>query len=295
MLQDVTNRLFAATQNLRGYWLSPPLATRRIPRQGMTEDDLTEGLDAVVAWSMRLTDKPLPKGSIAHIWHPDREIEGHTNMVPEAIEVMNGLAAGEGVKTICEVGFNAGHSALRWLTHSSAKVLSFDLGDHPYSRPAAMWLASQFPEKLRCKLDQRDAENGAEALAVSLAGVIRTRRILRRLELIWGDSLATVPEFHRQKPELQSELIFIDGGHSYDCAIRDLKNLAALANLQNNRVLLDDTFLDDVRRAWDEMLEMGYVEELQSWSGEIEAGSYGFTLGMYTERAAELLRVRAEE
>ena len=25
---------------------------------------------------MRLTDKPLPKGSIAHIWHPDREIEG---------------------------------------------------------------------------------------------------------------------------------------------------------------------------------------------------------------------------
>ena len=59
----------------------------------------------------------------------------------------------------------------------------------------------------------------------------------------------------------RSELIFIDGGHSYDCAIRDLKNLAALANLQNNLVLLDDTFLDDVRRAWDEMLEMGYVEE----------------------------------
>lgn len=34
------------------------------------------GLDSVVAWSMRLTDKPLPKGSISHIWHPDREIEG---------------------------------------------------------------------------------------------------------------------------------------------------------------------------------------------------------------------------
>lgn len=53
---------------------------------------------------MRLTDKPLPKGSISHIWHPDREIEGwsimkvarltcgcpgHSNMVPEAVEVMN--------------------------------------------------------------------------------------------------------------------------------------------------------------------------------------------------------------
>lgn len=57
------------------------------------------------------------------------------------------------------------------------------------------------------------------------------------------------------------ELIFIDGGHSYDVAIRDLKNFAALANLKNNVLLLDDTFLDDVRRAWDEMLDMGYVEE----------------------------------
>ena len=104
----------------------------------------------------------------------------------------------------------------------------------------------------------------------------------RRLDLTWGDSLVTVPEFHKSHPEvkrltqlliksravavrfsqLRCELIFIDGGHSYDCAIRDLKNLAALANLQNNRVLLDDTFLDDVRRAWDEMLEMGYVKEL---------------------------------
>ena len=34
---------------------------------------------------------------------------------------------------------------------------------------------------------------------------------------------------------------------------------------------------------------------LQSFSGEIEVGSYGFTVGMYTERAAELLRVGAVE
>ena len=61
--------------------------------------------------------------------------------------------------------------------------------------------------------------------------------------------------------DLRCELIFIDGGHSYDVAIRDLKNFAALANLKNNVLLLDDTFLDDVRRAWDEMLDMGYVEE----------------------------------
>lgn len=68
--------------------------------------------------------------------------------------------------------------------------------------------------------------------------------------------------------DLRCELIFIDGGHSYDVAIRDLKNFAALANLKNNVLLLDDTFLDDVRRAWDEMMDMGYVEECISQFGD---------------------------
>eukprot|EP00435_Cladocopium_sp_Y103_P069271 s218_g33.t1 len=189
-----------------GYCVSPPLASRP-KRSGKAkgEEELTDSLDAVVAWSMRLTDKPLPKGSISHIWHPDREIEGHSNMVPEAIEVMN-----------------------------------------------------------------------------------------ERLDMTWGDSLATVPSFHREHPDVKCELIFIDGGHSYDVAIRDLKNFAALANLKNNVLLLDDTFLDDVRRAWDEMLDMGYVEEFRSYNGEIPVGSYGFTLGRYTELASELLTETTE-
>ncbi|CAK9061779.1 Tubulin epsilon chain (Epsilon-tubulin) [Durusdinium trenchii] len=257
--EEMAERLFAATRSLRGFCLSPPLASRpkKSSEKNEEEEVLTESLDSVVAWSMRLTDKPLPKGSISHIWHPDREIEGHSNMVPEAVEVMNAIASDASIKTVCEVGFNAGHSALRWLLRTKAQVYSFDLGDHPYARPAAMWLSNRFPG---------------------------------RLNMTWGDSLATVPEFHRHNPDVKCELIFIDGGHSYDVAIRDLKNFAALANLKNNRVLLDDTFLDDVRRAWDEMMEMGYVEELQSYSGEISVGSYGFTLGMYTEHAAELLQ-----
>ncbi|CAL1167756.1 unnamed protein product, partial [Cladocopium goreaui] len=258
--QEMDERLFAATANLRGYCVSPPLASRP-KRSGKAkgEEELTDSLDSVVAWSMRLTDKPLPKGSISHIWHPDREIEGHSNMVPEAVEVMNEIASEPSIRTVCEVGFNAGHSALRWLLRTKAKVYSFDLGNHPYARPAAMWLSNQFPG---------------------------------RLDMTWGDSLATVPAFHREHPDVKCELIFIDGGHSYDVAIRDLKNFAALANLKNNVLLLDDTFLDDVRRAWDEMLDMGYVEEFRSYNGEISVGSYGFTLGRYTERASELTTLR---
>ncbi|CAM9373070.1 unnamed protein product, partial [Choristocarpus tenellus] len=46
------------------------------------------------------------------------------------------------VTTVCEVGFNAGHSALNWLLNSrpDTKVISFDLGEHPYVGHAAQFL-----------------------------------------------------------------------------------------------------------------------------------------------------------
>merc|ERR1711879_511151 len=80
------------------------------------EQRYVDALDAVVAWSMRLTDEPMT--GMKAIWHPDRQIEGHTGMVPAAMELMNSLAEEPGVRTVCEVGFNAGHSSLRWLLHS---------------------------------------------------------------------------------------------------------------------------------------------------------------------------------
>lgn len=40
------------------------------------------------------------------------------------------------------------------------------------------------------------------------------------------------------------------------------------------------------------VLDMGYVEEFRSYNGEISVGSYGFTLGRYTERASELTTLR---
>eukprot|EP00438_Fugacium_kawagutii_P010741 Skav218257 [mRNA] locus=scaffold2035:113736:130136:- [translate_table: standard] len=211
------------------------------------------GLDAVVAWSMRLTDKPLPKGSISHIWHPDREIEGrawqgtcsnadlgasgHSNMVPEAVEVMN---------------------------------QSLGCGDQPLACIRLTWGITRTRGQRHCGYRTNFRGPSLSDTQWSLSAVASTLKgyrggppaSLRRLDMTWGDSLATVPEFHRKNPDVKlCELIFIDGGHSYDVAIRDLKNFAALANLKNNVLLLDDTFLDDVRRAWDEMMDMGYVEE----------------------------------
>merc|ERR1719515_691716 len=50
------------------------------------------------------------------------------------------------VKNICEVGFNAGHSAMLFLlSNPRVKVYSFDLGLHPYTTPATALLSAQFP------------------------------------------------------------------------------------------------------------------------------------------------------
>ena len=46
---------------------------------------------------------------------------------------------------VCEIGFNAGHSALVWLLgHTNSTLLSFDLGYHPYTRIAAAYLMKRY-------------------------------------------------------------------------------------------------------------------------------------------------------
>lgn len=256
------HRLFGPTEKPIGYSLVPPLVEQhrfggQADRGETAENEqrLMDELDAIIAWAMRLTDKPLPPGSIASIWHPDREIEGHTNMVPDAMKVINELAANPDVRNICEIGFNGGHSTLRWLLRSQAHVYSFDLGVHLYARPAAMWLMTKFPG---------------------------------RLTVTWGDSLTEVPMFFSRHPHIKCEIISIDGGHDYAAAKKDLEHLAPAAALPHNRILMDDTFLHEVKQAWDEMIRSGQVEELETYSGTLESGhSYGFAVGCYTGKCTE--------
>ena len=53
---------------------------------------------------------------------------GHSAQVPQQIEMLAKLVRGEqGPKVCCEVGFNAGHSALVWLEGGCKKLVEFDL------------------------------------------------------------------------------------------------------------------------------------------------------------------------
>jgi hypothetical protein len=79
-----------------------------------------------------------------------RGVEGSTSAFLGKLRLMRKLALEYGTgATVCEVGFNAGHSALLWLTAGARRVLSFELGQYPYSGVAVGWLAARFPGRLQ--------------------------------------------------------------------------------------------------------------------------------------------------
>ena len=118
------------------------------------------------------------------------------------------LARRPWVSTICEIGFNAGHSTLQWLaSNDTTTVYSFDVGIHGYTRPMAEYLQQIFPG---------------------------------RLHLIIGDSRQTVPRFSATNRHVKCDLMIIDGGHSYEVAFSDLENMRSLANKHHNIVIFDD-------------------------------------------------------
>jgi predicted O-methyltransferase YrrM len=119
------------------------------------------------------------------------------------------LAALPGIRSIAEIGFNAGVSSFNFLdANHQATVYSFELGHFAYTMAAKWHLDRMFP---------------------------------RRHRLILGDSVHTVPQFHARHPGLVFDLIFIDGGHPYDAAMADLCNMRCLAHAGTVLVMDDIT------------------------------------------------------
>lgn len=86
----------------------------------------------------------------------------------------------------------------------------------------------------------------------------------RVVSLVTGDSTQSVPNYvhmmngHPREQSLDQpsggskfNLIFIDGGHTYDVALADIVNMRALANRTYHILLVDDGSDANVRAAWD--------------------------------------------
>ena len=136
--------------------------------------------------------------------------------------ILKDIVKRTGVKNILEIGFNAGHSCLSWLLSSDdTKVVGLDI-----------YYPEQSVRYLRENYTDRFFFVNADSKTLSETDVIEQ----------W---------------ENEFDLIFIDGDHSYEAVVRDLKNSLRL----NPKYIV----FDDVRHP-----AHSYIETIIKESEELE-------------------------
>ncbi|ELU04771.1 hypothetical protein CAPTEDRAFT_186058 [Capitella teleta] len=212
---------------------------------------LTEAPGASFAWPERYKEAvDAHKEALNKALEGGVRLEGHSGQIQEQQMVYVKLAQLPFVRTICETGFNAGHSTLIWLaSRNGTKVYSFDLGNHKYAKKMAEHLQSKYPG---------------------------------RLTVTWGDSTKSLPEFRKSHPEVKCDLLIVDGGHSVPIATADFVNLRKMANA-GNLVVFDDypTKRGNGKRlasVWESQVRSGTLaEQYACEKGEVR----GFALGHF--------------
>ena len=171
--------------------------------------------------------------------------EGYSRSCYNQVIILQLLSMNSDIKNIFEIGFNAGHSADLFLkSNSECNVLSFDIGDHDYVKVAKEYIDKAYPN---------------------------------RHTLVLGDSTRTIPLYDNTT---KYDLIFIDGGHSYEIARADLLNCKRFAH-KNTIVIMDDTIYKKEwereynigpTRAWTEGIKNNTINEISHTDFEIGRG-----------------------
>lgn len=139
------------------------------------------------------------------------------------------------VTRIIEIGFNGGHSSCVFLSaRDDITVVSFDLGFHGYVTRAKQYIDQTFPG---------------------------------RHTLVLGDSRETVPAYRADHPAEMFNLAFVDGGHEYEVASADLRNILPMTH-PAGLIVMDDlktwkNYGRGPNQAWHEAKEEGIVSELE--------------------------------
>jgi predicted O-methyltransferase YrrM len=141
------------------------------------------------------------------------------------------------VRTVMEIGFNAGHSSETFLQNPNVHVTSFDIGIRPYVTTAKQYIDTNYP---------------------------------LRHTLILGDSTQTVPKFIQENPTITFDVIYIDGGHEEEIVKDDMKNCLRLCH-PGTIIIMDDVVYEKTWEAiytigptkvWSDHVKKGYIQEL---------------------------------
>jgi len=135
--------------------------------------------------------------------------------------------------SICEIGFNAGHSALLFLLGNTAESLRFTIFDivlHRYVHVCFEYMKSQYPNV--------------------------------NFELIGGDSVKTVPQFLANNPRFLNtyDIVHVDGGHYVEAAESDMEMAKKLVRL-GGLLVVDDTEGEYINSKADDYVKSGCFVE----------------------------------
>tara|TARA_B100001057_G_C22493005_1_gene810974 strand:- start:6 stop:638 length:633 start_codon:yes stop_codon:yes gene_type:complete len=120
-------------------------------------------------------------------------------------------------KKIIEIGVNGCHSLLLMLLiNPNAEYLLFDLGNHKYTLPTLNYIKTQFPDT--------------------------------KINMIFGNSIETIPEYIRVNPSNMNsyDLIHLDGGHTEDIFSQDYINSKKLI-MDKCIIIFDDYNMSNIR------------------------------------------------
>jgi hypothetical protein len=135
---------------------------------------------------------------------------------------------------ICEIGFNAGHSALLFLLGRIREPVTytvFDIGQHTYTVPCLNYMKTAFP--------------------------------FARFEYIEGDSTVTLPNWvSTNKADLATYgLVHVDGGQSKECIISDMKYADILVK-SNGVIIVNNTNINYINDIVDTYIDSEDYAEL---------------------------------
>jgi len=181
-------------------------------------------------------------------------VAGHTAQIEAQTHGYLALAMVKKPRTVCEVGFNAGHSAASMMSGADAQ--------------------SSYIGFAYDAVREHEEEGLNHRLATRLAQQLGNAQ--RFAKMRFGKSQVTVPEFFAANGQQMNggqgcQMVSIDGSHSFRDVLLDMRNFKQGVDREKHLIVVDDTrctswYCEPPTRAWVAAIEEGLVRELACWT-----------------------------